>query len=237
MDLFPKLCHGDGNGIDTACLMTASNMLIGKGHEGNNNSCVCPIIRQFIIQTNDAMPEDLLQELYGPLAIEIIGTRNDDPVVRQQRGFTFADWSVREVVPLAFDIIGRHDHAATLRALSEISSQETAHAAAHVDAVAHVVHVATAYAVHTAIAAANVAHAAAHAAAHGAADTAIATARIADAADVAARVAHVTTNARAANIWRLCPEIIRRVAAIGDLRLKERVPLVMTMDELCEVLR
>ena len=82
-----NLCHGEGNGVDSACLMTASNMLIGKGHEGDQNSCVCPILQRFIIRTNDLMPVELLGELYGPLAWEIIGTRNDDRSVIEARVF------------------------------------------------------------------------------------------------------------------------------------------------------
>lgn len=80
-----RLTHGAGNGIDTACLMTAANMLIGKGAMGDDCECVCPVLRAFIIPTNDAMPLDLLAELYGPLAWEIIGTRTDDIGVMVRR--------------------------------------------------------------------------------------------------------------------------------------------------------
>ena len=143
------LTHGAGNGINKACLMTASNMLIGRGEDGDNNSCVCQLLQSFIIATNDAMPEELLGELYGPLIWEILGTRNDDPAVIQRRAYAFADWTVREVAPLALESAGMLTHARTLRELPEIVDIETALAA-------------DAYA--AARAAADAAHAAAYAA-------------------------------------------------------------------------
>ena len=120
------LTHGAGNGVDTACLMTASNMLCGRGADGDYNSCVCLVIRSFIITTNDAMPEALLGELYGPLAWEILGTRTDDPSVERQRAYRFSDWAVREVAPIALDAKGLHEQAAKLRGLEPVVDQPTA---------------------------------------------------------------------------------------------------------------
>lgn len=71
--------------------MTASNMLIGRGQDGDNNSCVCPLLRTFIIITNDAMPERILGEVYGPLVWEVLGTRTDDPAVLMKRMFVFIE--------------------------------------------------------------------------------------------------------------------------------------------------
>jgi hypothetical protein len=87
------LCKGAGNGVDQACLMTAANMLCGKGDMGDaaEGSCVCPIIRAFIIPTNDRMPSNLRSELYGPLAWEIVGTASDDRAVWVRRAGIFAD--------------------------------------------------------------------------------------------------------------------------------------------------
>jgi hypothetical protein len=86
-----RLSHGAGNGVNSACLMTASNMLIGKGNLGDTSTCQCDLIRAFVIRTNDKMPLDLLEELYGPLCWEIIGTKTDDREVIQKRAFAFAD--------------------------------------------------------------------------------------------------------------------------------------------------
>lgn len=79
------LCQGSGNGVDQACLMTASNMLIGRGEDGDMNHCVCPVLRIFIMNVNDPMPDDLRDELLAPLAWEILGTCSDDPEVEQAR--------------------------------------------------------------------------------------------------------------------------------------------------------
>ncbi len=76
-----RLTHGAGNGVDTACLLTAANMLVGKGElkdgYGEGDSCVCWILRPFIVLTNDNMSEDFLGEVYGPLVYEILGTKID----------------------------------------------------------------------------------------------------------------------------------------------------------------
>ena len=188
-----KLCSGKGNGIDTACLMTASNMLIGRGEDGDENSCVCPVLREFIIQTNDVMPDDLRAELYGPLVFEILGTRNDDVEVLRQRALAMADWAVREIEPIALDEAGLKIMADTLRSLPEIVDRQTADATFAA--------VADAYATYTALA--------------------------------------VNAVYAADPIWRLCPEIILRVAAIGDLRPKsgfDQSSCVLTVDELADVL-
>lgn len=76
-----RLTRGKGNGVDSACLVTASNMLCGRPEDLDNNSCVCDIIQAFAIVTNDLMPLDLLPKIYGPLAWEIIGTRTEDESV------------------------------------------------------------------------------------------------------------------------------------------------------------
>lgn len=85
-----KLCHGPGNGVDQACLMTASNMLVGNAGLGDEASCQCLVIRHFIIPTNDQMPIELLWELYGPLAWDIVGTATGDKEVMSQRAEAFA---------------------------------------------------------------------------------------------------------------------------------------------------
>jgi len=205
-----RLTHGAGNGVDKACLMTASSMLIGKGEDGDNNSCVCSVLREFIITTNDAMPEDLLGELYGPLAWEILGTATGDHEIERQRAYRFADWAVREITPIALREVGLGDSAAKLESLPPVVDQQTSYAA--VDA---------------ARAAARAVNAADSAVA--AVDAARAAARAVDAATYAARAviyaSHAAVDAACAAelIWRKCPDIIREVAAIGDRRPVETV--------------
>ena len=160
-----NLTHGAGNGVDKACLITASNMLIGRGEDLDVNTCVCPLLREFIIITNDKMPLPLLRELYTPLIWEILGTRNDDIEVLQKRAFCFADWAVRDICKIKCDPI------------VDIESTKAA-----------------------ADSAANAAYAA---------NAAIAAARAAVSAST--------------GVWKKCPEIIRKVAAIGDKRPVETV--------------
>jgi hypothetical protein len=78
-----KLCHGPGNGIDTACLVTASNMLIGKGHMGDSPTCQCPLIAGIAIVTNDGMPDNVRHKLLTPLIWEIINTRNSEAIPKR----------------------------------------------------------------------------------------------------------------------------------------------------------
>ena len=202
MKLFPQLTHGEGNGVDRACLMTASNMLIGRGEDGDKNHCVCDVIRAFVIVTNDAMPEHLLGPLYGPLTIEILGTRTNDPSVLVARAMAFADWAVREIAPLALEASGRLSLAKQLRSLAPVCDQKTA-------IVAHTVAAVVAsdsnsrfvgYAAKSASNAASAAYISA-----------------------ASYAAHLASAVLTSSVWDKCPEIIRRVAAIGDQRPVERV--------------
>jgi hypothetical protein len=255
-----NLTHGAGNGTDKACLMTASNMLIGKGELGDINDCVCLLLRRFIIITNDVMPIPLLRELYGPLVWEILGTRTDDPVVLQQRAFAFADWAVREIAPMALDAQGLHEAANKLRGLSAITDKESAQNAADAADAAYSARAAAdaaaadARAARAARAAADAAAAsaaatdaaydvatdaayAAHAARAAAADAARAAAADAAAHAVAHAAAYAVVHASDAAatdaIWCKCPEIIRRVAAIGD---KRPVEICMGVEELADSL-
>lgn len=80
-----KLCRGAGNGIDKACLMTAANMLIGRGDAGDEAVCTCEVLRGFILRTNDAMHWQTRRRLYGPLPWSLVGTRTTDVKVHLRR--------------------------------------------------------------------------------------------------------------------------------------------------------
>lgn len=80
-----KLCRGKGNGRDTACLATAVAILSGEPWALDDPSCLCPVIRDFIIGTNDAMPDELRHQFYGDLPWLLLGTRTDDYVVVEER--------------------------------------------------------------------------------------------------------------------------------------------------------
>jgi len=232
-----NLTHGRGNGVDSACLMTATSMLIGKPEELDECSCVCPIIRAFVIKTNDSMPKQLLGDLYGPLIWEIPGTHTEDTGVIVQRAYKCVDWAVRAVLPLMFDAVGSPEQADTLRQLASVTSQNAANAATRA------ANAATRASARTSVrasarAAANAADAAACAAdATDAADactaaalsatlSALSATLSADSAAVDAVDAVDTVyaaNAAAAAVWRECPNLIRRLASIGDTRPVERV--------------
>jgi pyruvate/2-oxoglutarate dehydrogenase complex dihydrolipoamide acyltransferase (E2) component len=250
-----NLTHGSGNGVDKACLMTAANMLIGKPKEGDNCGCVCPVIRAFIITTNDEMPEPLLSELYGPLVWEILGTKST-PEVELQRAYLSADFAVRTLVPIVLDNYGAVTEAESLRALPAIVDQQSARAAyaanaANAARAANAAYAAAraAYAANAAdaAAAANAAHAAAYAARAGnagnagnaanaaraanAANAAHAAAYAANAAAHAANAARAAYAANAAAVWSLCRDHIRAMVAIGDTR---PVETVISHDVLCD---
>ena len=248
-----KLTHGQGNGINKACLMTASNMLIGKGQDGDKNSCVCPVIRKFIILTNDKMPESLLGEIYGPLIWEILGTKTDDIEVMRQRAYLFADTAVREFTPFALEKAGFNEHATKLRNLSEIIDKNTAKLAKTAARAAAADAAAVDYAADAAyVAVADAARAVDYAAVDYAADAAyvavdaayvavdaayVAAAR---AAAYAAAAAAYAANANAANayadarwIWERCAELILAACKIGD---KRPVEPCLTENQLCEML-
>ena len=69
-----KLCKGAGNGIDRACLMTAVAMVNGEADAGDRPSCVCPVIRAFVIKSNDMLSDEHRARYYSPLIWELPGT-------------------------------------------------------------------------------------------------------------------------------------------------------------------
>ena len=218
-----NLCHGTGNGVDSACLMTASNMLIGKGEDRDHNSCVCPILRAFIIKTNDNMPLEFLGELYGPLVWEIVGTRNNNMEVRKARAFKLVDWCVRAQVPMFLELIGVDRHEA-MRSIGEVSDRAAASRAQ--DSISGLFHFDNSAAGLAAVYASDAAFAAANSTADAAATYA---------AYSAAHAANDIVNDNR-DYWAMFPEIIREVASIGDTRPKEMPAVVLTDEQLAEAL-
>ncbi len=86
-----KLCKGAGDGIKTACLATAVGLI--NGEIGDRPSCLCPVIREFIITTNDLLPDYLREKYYGELPWELVGTNTDDKEIQSKRLIVFLDWS------------------------------------------------------------------------------------------------------------------------------------------------
>lgn len=236
-----NLTHGAGNGVDKACLMTASNMLIGKGEDGDNSSCVCPILRRFIITTNDAMPIGLLGELYGPLAWEIIGTRNDAPEVLAARTFKLVDWCFRMQMPKLFEGL-KDPRGEVFNSILEIVDRDSAIAANSIVFekfyAGSCIPGSAVYWVRTAV------EIAADAAVNSAAGrVAGAAGRVAGAAACVANTAVCVVNTATAcsgtvwarEYWSLFPEVIREIAKIGDLRPKEPAFVLSEDDIRCQL--
>lgn len=91
-----NLCHGAGDGVSSACLLTASNMVMGRGEFLDENDCVCQILRDFIVETNDSMPLDILGRIYTPLIWEIIGTKTNNKKILKRRA--------RKLIDMCFDL-------------------------------------------------------------------------------------------------------------------------------------
>jgi hypothetical protein len=69
-----NLCRGSGNGVDRACLASAIGMVCGEIGMGCKPNALCPSMYNFIYGTNDRMPEEVRDRLYGPLVYELAGT-------------------------------------------------------------------------------------------------------------------------------------------------------------------
>jgi hypothetical protein len=207
-------------------------MLIGKPEELDKTSCVCPVIRAFIILTNDAMPEDLLQEQYGDLPWVILGSRTDDLEVELKRAYHFADVAARVITPLALNGVGLPQEAEKLRSVAKIVDKNAAYAAscatyAAADAAAHAVAHSAAYA------AADAAAHSADAAASQAADAAAYAAYAAYAASQAALAAAYAADAADVDVWAACRQAIIDACKIGDNR---PVEAVLSREQLREAL-
>lgn len=54
LDQSIRLCHGAGNGKNSACWMTAVSVYAGKNAWKDQPECVAPTIRAFAIRLNDS---------------------------------------------------------------------------------------------------------------------------------------------------------------------------------------
>lgn len=89
--------------------------------------CVCPVIRAFVVNWNDALPDDETRNrLIRPLVPRLVGTRSTREVERR-RAYLATDWLVRVHAPaflaLTPDMLL---HAEALRSLPEIRATASA---------------------------------------------------------------------------------------------------------------
>jgi len=192
-----ELRRGAGSTIaEGMCVMQATAWLAGEidkhGHLTDSPECACRVVRRFVIRCNDDWSKENRQKLIAIIPL-LIGSRAS-PEVESKRGFYFADFAVRTMLPWLCDKAKKPELAAKLRALTPVADRATAELARQEARSARDVLRSAAYA---AYAAAYDAAAAYAAAAYAAADAAAAYAAAADAAADAA-AAYAAADAAAA---------------------------------------
>lgn len=158
-----------------ACVMDAVSWF-HYGTLGDHPECACPVITEFAIRVNDALPDDERQKL-KPFIFRMIGNR--DPASEQERAEYLAWQSIRVFAPFALDAAGLTHEAEKLRRFegsledaagaARTATYTAARAAAYAAAYAAYTAARAAYAARTA---ARAARTAARAAAYVAADAA-----------------------------------------------------------------
>jgi hypothetical protein len=133
------------------CAMEMVSWLAGEPHS-DKPACASAVIGAYVININDAMPDDVRNRLLKPMVPLIAGTF--DPGREQARAEFLAMWAVNKIVPIVLRLHGLDELAARCETAEDLSEANAAANAAYV----------TAYAVHGATQAANAAYAAAYAA-------------------------------------------------------------------------
>jgi hypothetical protein len=112
------------------CLFEWYNWLTRQAHTDSCPPGVSPVLHQFGMSLNDALPDDTRQQLArflpngtSPLA----GTAGDGK--DETRGFLALDWLIRTYLPAWLDLAGLADEATALQELEPIRHLEAAEAA------------------------------------------------------------------------------------------------------------
>lgn len=100
------------------CLLEAVAYFAGEPHT-DHPKCVSPILGQFGRSLNDALPDDLRQQLI-PLIPELPGTADDG--LDEARGYLALDWLIRVYTPAWLELAGLTEQAAELRSLGQIGN-------------------------------------------------------------------------------------------------------------------
>jgi hypothetical protein len=110
------------------CVMEAVAWVAGEPHS-DYPDCACPIIREPVVMLNDSMTDEERQQLL-PLVIRLVGSRDPDErkafEIGLKRAFLFVDTYVRKTLPAIWEAIGMAEEAVAMRALEEISSEDSA---------------------------------------------------------------------------------------------------------------
>ena len=113
---------------DGMCATEAIAYIAGEPHS-DHPACLSYILGAFMRSWNDGLPSDAERDqLLKPLLPLLVGTATT-PADEARRGWMATDWLVREYTPTWLDLSGLNEDAASLRALPEITSAETARAA------------------------------------------------------------------------------------------------------------
>jgi hypothetical protein len=119
------LTKGDhGSRDEGVCLMEAVAWIAGEEHS-DHPPCVSPVLGAFGRAWNDGLPNDETRTaLLKPFIPQLLGTKADaDTEIR--RAFMAMDWIVRVYTPAWLDMKPElREHAATLRALPEITTTQ-----------------------------------------------------------------------------------------------------------------
>ena len=148
MDPANHLRRGKGlgvNGAFDACAMQAVHWLAGGDCSSDAPECVAPMIARYVIRLNDAVTFTDWRDELKPYLPRLLNTVN--PALEMRRAYLCVDWAVRWCAPLAFDaaadaLAGEgfivdfaeqaaslREHAATMRALPEVTDAASAQSA------------------------------------------------------------------------------------------------------------
>lgn len=115
-----SLKHGSHEPDSQFCVMEAVAFVAGEPWT-DHPTCACPIISEFMRTWNDRLSSDKDRDrLLKQFVPRLVGTRN--PAVEVKRVIMIGDWTVRNVLPELFRLMGKHKEAAELAALPEIDS-------------------------------------------------------------------------------------------------------------------
>lgn len=129
-----------GNGttkLGKACVMNWVNFLAGGEGSADTHPCVDKVIANFIIGLNDAEVFKEWRDELKPFAVRVLNTAST-PKVTPLRAYMCVDWTVRTLVPRAFEQWAKFmpeytndamTHANKLRLRAEIVNRKTAKSA------------------------------------------------------------------------------------------------------------
>lgn len=122
------LDKGSHSVIDTKrCAMEWVAYLAGEPHS-DHPACVSPVITAYIISLNDSR-DSVDRQVLKPYLPRILGTFAT-PEIETRRYVLTLDWMMREHRSIWLEAAARHEHAAEMRALPEVTNKMTFRTAA-----------------------------------------------------------------------------------------------------------